>query len=149
MHHPPLTFGPVAPELVLVGVGCTLLLASAIVKQLDHRTLALGSLAGIAGSAAASVWLWHWHGPTYVLGGMVAADKFAVIARLILLAVAAIAVLYGYHYFRQTGETRGEFYPLLLFALSGMTLIAAAADLIVVFIALEVLSLSLYVLTGF
>src|SRR5205085_11275499 len=48
---------PVAPELVLVGVGCALLLAVAIVKQLDHRTLAFGSLAGIAGSAAATVWL--------------------------------------------------------------------------------------------
>src|SRR5256884_5736 len=147
--HPALQFGPVAPELMLVGTASVLLLAVAIVKDLDERVLLLGSLAGIAGAAAASLLLWSWHGPTYVLGGMVAADKFAVIARLILLAVGAIAVLYGYHYFRQTGETRGEFYPLLLFALSGMTLIVAAADLIVVFLALEILSLSLYVLTGF
>ena len=149
MHHPPLQFGPVAPELILVGVACLLLIAVAIKKEFDERTIVALTLIGLAAAAAASAILWNWHGPTYVLGNMVAADKFAVIARLILIAVGAIAVLYGYHYFNRSGETRGEFYPLLLFALSGMTLISAAADLIVVFIALEVLSLSLYVLTGF
>jgi NADH-quinone oxidoreductase subunit N len=149
MRHPPLDFAPVAPELVLVGVACVLLLAVAFVRTLDQRVLVLGSLAGIAGAAAASVALWNWHGPLTVLGNMVAADKFSVIARLILLAVGAIAVLYAHHYFARTGEGRGEFYALLLFALSGMTLITAAADLIMVFLALEILSLSLYVLTGF
>jgi NADH-quinone oxidoreductase subunit N len=149
MKHPPLQFLPVAPELVLVGMACVQLLAVAVVKRLDERSLVLSSLAGLVGAAAASVWLWHWDGPLTVLGGMVAADKFAVIARLTILAVAAIAAVYGYHYFRQTGESRGEFYPLLLFAVSGMTLITAASDLIVVFLALEILSLSLYVLTGF
>ena len=149
MNHPALQFGPVAPELMLVGAASVLLLAVAVVKGLDERALLLGSLAAVVGAAVASLLLWHWKGPTYVLGGMVAADKFAVIARLILLGVGAIALVFGYHYFQGTGESRGEFYPLLLFALSGMTLITAAADLIVVFLALEILSLSLYVLTGF
>jgi NADH-quinone oxidoreductase subunit N len=149
MHHPPLSFGPVAPELVLVGMGCALLVAVATIKRLDERLLVAGSVLALVGAAVASIWLWSWTGPLTVLGGMVATDKFAVIARLILLAVGAIAVFYGYHYFQTTGEQRGEFYPLLLFALSGMTLITAASDLIVVFLALEILSLSLYVLTGF
>src|SRR6266550_4508250 len=104
MHHPPLSFGPVAPELVLVGVGCVLLVVVATVKSLDQRTLVLGSLAGIAGAATATVWQWSWDGPLTVLGGMVATDKFAVVARLILLAVAALAVLYGWHYFEGAGE---------------------------------------------
>ena len=148
MAHPPLDFGPVAPELVLVGVACLLLLAVAVLR-VDERVLVLGSYAGIAGAAAASLALWGRHGPITVLGNMVAADKFSVIARLILLAVAAVAVIYAHHYFARTGEGQGEFYPLMLFALSGMTLITAAADLIMVFLALEILSLSLYVLTGF
>ena len=60
-----------------------------------------------------------------------------------------MGLLYGTHYFARSGDAfRGEFYPLVLFATAGMTLIAAAADLIVVFLALEILSLSLYVLTG-
>jgi NADH-quinone oxidoreductase subunit N len=71
-----------------------------------------------------------------------------VVARLFLLGIAALGLLYGYHYFQRSGEARAEFYPLVLFATSGMTLIGAAADLILVFLALEILSLSLYVLTG-
>jgi len=63
--------------------------------------------------------------------------------------VAALAVLLSYHYLDRADEARGEYYPLLLFATAGMVLIAAADDLIIVFLALEILSLSLYLLTGF
>ncbi len=147
--HPPLSFGPVAPELVLVGVGLALLLLDAVFPRVSHGALALATLAGLAGAAGAATSLWHWHGPLTVLGGMVAADRFAVFARLVVLMVAAVGVLLGYHYFERNGEARGEFYPLLLLCTSGMTLIVASSNLIMVFLALEILSLSLYVLTGF
>ncbi|MGH2695893.1 MAG: NADH-quinone oxidoreductase subunit NuoN, partial [Actinomycetota bacterium] len=84
-----------------------------------------------------------------VLGGMVAVDRFALFFRLVILGCAALGVLLGAHYLERTGEGRGEYYALLLFATAGMTLLASAADLIVVFLALEVLSLSLYVMAGF
>ena len=78
-----------------------------------------------------------------VLGGTIASDRFAVLARLLLLVVAALGLLLGHQYFARSGdEQRGEFAPLLLFATSGMTLIVASADLIVTFLALEILSLS-------
>jgi NADH-quinone oxidoreductase subunit N len=80
---------------------------------------------------------------------MVAVDKYAVFFRLVILAIAVIGVTFSAHYLGRTGERRGEFYSLLLFATSGMMLLSSAADLIVVFLALEVLSLSLYVMTGF
>ncbi|MDP9342918.1 MAG: NADH-quinone oxidoreductase subunit NuoN [Actinomycetota bacterium] len=149
MPHPPLSFGPVAPELVLVGMGLTLLLVDALFPRIRHGALVLATLAGLAGAAAVAAWLWNWHGPLTVLGDMVAADRFAVFARMVVLAVAAVGVLLGHHYFERTGEARGEFYPLLLLCTSGMTLIVAASNLIMVFLALEILSLSLYVLTGF
>ncbi|MFB3737531.1 MAG: NADH-quinone oxidoreductase subunit NuoN [Candidatus Velamenicoccus archaeovorus] len=146
---PVLRFGPLAPELVLVATGIIVLLAGAFSRRVEHTALLTISLAGLAGAAAVAILLWDWAGPLTVLGGTVAADRFAVVARLILLAVAAVALLLGSHYFRRVREEpRSEFYPLVLFATSGMTLITAAADLIVVFLALEILSLSLYVLTG-
>jgi NADH-quinone oxidoreductase subunit N len=154
MHHPPLDFGPLLPELILVGVGLTLLLVEAVVPRLSHGWLAVGAVAGIVAAGVAAAWLWNWHPRPFqrdsaVLGGMVAADRFAVVARMVLLAVAAVGIAYGYHYFRRTGEDRGEFYALVLLCTSGMTLIASANNLIVVFLALEILSLSLYVMTGF
>jgi NADH-quinone oxidoreductase subunit N len=150
MHHPPLSFGPVAPELILIGFGLALLLLDAIVRRVSHAVLAAGALVGIA---AAGVWdatLWNHHGSLTVLGGMVATDRFAVFSRIVLLSVAAIGVLFGYHYFERAGEeAKGEYYAILLLCTSGMTLIAASANLLMVFLALEILSLSLYVLTGF
>jgi NADH-quinone oxidoreductase subunit N len=93
--------------------------------------------------------LWFWDGTPVVLGNMVAADRFAVFLRLVLLGVAAIAVLLSYHYLERADEARGEYYPLLLFCTAGMTLIVSAADLVLIFLALEILSLSLYLMTGF
>jgi NADH-quinone oxidoreductase subunit N len=148
VSHPPLSFGPLVPELILVGAGVVLLLAEAIVKRLGHAVLAVCSVVALVAAGIDDVTLWSWKGSSAVLGGMVAADRFAVFARIVLLAVAVIGVSFGHHYFERTGEARGEFYPLLLFCTSGMTLIAASANLIVVFLALEILSLSLYVLTG-
>jgi NADH-quinone oxidoreductase subunit N len=140
---------PIVPELILIGIGIVVLLGGAIVKRAEPGALLAISLAGVLGAAAASIQLWSWHGGLTVLAGAVAADRFGVVARLVILAATGIGLLYGYHYFERSGEGKPEFYPLVLFAASGMTLIAAASDLIVVFLALEILSLSLYVLTGF
>ena len=84
-----------------------------------------------------------------VLGDTVAVDRFSVVARFLLLGAAlGAASTTRITHRRDAASFRGEFYPLLLFATAGMTLITAANDLIVVFLALEILSLSLYVLTG-
>src|SRR6266550_6401188 len=144
-----MTFHPLGPELVLVGTAIVILLLDAMLPVANQRAYALLSLAGLAGAGAYSIWLWTWDGPGTVLGNMVASDRFSVFIRLVLLGVAAIAVLLSYHYLDRAGEAKGEYYPLLLFATAGMTLIASATDLIVVFLALEVLSLSLYLMTGF
>jgi NADH-quinone oxidoreductase subunit N len=150
---PPVDLGPIAPELVLVATAIVLMLVDALTPQPSQRVPAALAMLGIAGAAVASVWLWTVTGPATqphtVLGDMVSADRYTVFFRLVLLGVGALAVLLSQHYLERAGEERGEFYPLLLFSLTGMTLITAAADLITVFLALEMLSLSLYLLTGF
>jgi NADH-quinone oxidoreductase subunit N len=158
---PPIVLGPILPEIIVAGTAIVILLMDAMWPSRDQRLAAGLSLLGLAGAAAASIRIWltiddlvaggrpEAAASAPVLGGMVAGDKYSVFFRLVVLASAAVAVLLGYHYLRRTGEARGEFYALLLFATSGMTLLTAAADLIVVFLALEVLSLSLYVMAGF
>jgi NADH-quinone oxidoreductase subunit N len=149
IETPSVDLVPIAPELVLVGTGIILLLGAVVVRRVEHLNLLLVALAGVVGAAATSILLWNREGGPTALAGAVAVDRFGVVVRLILLGTAAIGLFYGHHYFERSGEQRAEFYPLVLFATSGMTLIAIASDLIVVFLALEILSLSLYVLTGF
>jgi NADH-quinone oxidoreductase subunit N len=146
---PELAFEPLLPELVLVVFAIVGLLYEAFAKRSEALVHLSIGLVGVALAAATDMWLWNWDGAATVLGGTVAPDRFAVLARLLLLVVAALGLLLGHQYFARSGdEQKGEFAPLLLFATSGMTLIVAAADLIVTFLALEILSLSLYVLTG-
>jgi NADH-quinone oxidoreductase subunit N len=158
---PPLVLGPILPEIVLSGAAIVILLLDAIRPSRDQRLSATLAMLGLGGAALASLRIWlrvddlvaggrpEVAAGAPVLGGMVAGDRYSVFFRLVILGSAAVAVLLGHHYLRRTGEDRGEFYALLLFATSGMTLLTAAADLIVVFLALEVLSLSLYVMAGF
>jgi NADH-quinone oxidoreductase subunit N len=140
---------PVLPELVLFSAAIVGLLYEAVTRTSDRRLHLTVTLIGLAGATVASVMLWDREGPATALQGMVTADRFSVVARVLLLAIAAVGALFGAHYAARSPATyRGEFFPLLLFATAGMTLITAAADLIVTFLALEILSLALYVLTG-
>ena len=147
---PAIQLWPLAPELVLIGMGLLVLMVEAFARRRDQRVMAALAVVGSAGSAGATLYLWNaYEGPQSVLVGMVTADRFSLFLRLVLLGVAVIAVALSYHYLDRADEARGEFYALLLFATSGMTLMVAALDLIVVFLGLEILSLSLYLMTGF
>ncbi len=83
------------------------------------------------------------------MGGMVKADGFAYMLYYIFLLVAALTVLLSMSYIEKNNIERGEFYSLILFATIGMMGMAMANDMIVVFVALEVLSIPLYVLAGY
>jgi NADH-quinone oxidoreductase subunit N len=80
---------------------------------------------------------------------MLVVDGFAVYLNVLFLACGLAAIALAYDYLRRLGIEQGEYYVLLLFSISGMMLMAYAADLIVVFLALELLSIPLYVLAGF
>lgn len=148
IQTPSIVLGPIVPELILVGAALAILLLDAVRPSADQRPIALIALAAVAAAAAVALGQWG-EAPRTVLGGMVAADRYAVFFQLLLLGVAAVGIVLSSHYLERTGEGRGEFFALLLFATAGMTLLAASADLILVFLSLEVLSLSLYVLSGF
>ena len=137
----------ILPVLVLLGGGLAVLLGVAFTRRAEQAPFALFTLAVLAGAAASALWLWQ-RDPVTALAGMVSVDRLAVVGTLVLCGIGAFATYLGFHYFERDEYRRNEFYALLLFALSGMALLVAAADLIIVFLAVEVLSLSLYVLTA-
>jgi NADH-quinone oxidoreductase subunit N len=80
---------------------------------------------------------------------MVTLDRFASFLQVLFLGSGLFGVALAYGYLKRMGIERGEYYALLLFSLTGMLLMAQAADLIVIFLALELLSIPLYVLAAF
>jgi NADH-quinone oxidoreductase subunit N len=145
---PPLVFQPLVPELVLFGAGIVGLLYEAFARRSSRVVHLVLALTGLIGAGVIAIRLWSWTGETTVLGGAIAADRFTVVATVVLVVAAVFGCLFYTHDAGGPGPWRGEFYPLVLFATTGMVMIVAANDLIVVFLALEILSLSLYVLTG-
>ena len=80
---------------------------------------------------------------------MLLVDGFALFLDVVILLAAGLTVLLALNYLPRSGLQRGEFYYLLLFTVSGMMLMAQAGDLLMVFLALELLSIPLYILSGF
>jgi len=80
---------------------------------------------------------------------MVVLDGFATFVNALLLVSGLLGIALAYGYVKRMGLERGEYYILLLFSVTGMMLMAQAADLIIVFLALELLSIPLYVLAAF
>ena len=147
MPTPEIAWRAIAPELALVGGGLLALLIDAFRPQVRRAVLAYLTLATVG---LASWFTFDLHDRReVVMQGTVAVDGVALFSKMILLATCAMAVLISYHYLSRRRIHRGEYYPLLLFATAGMTLLAGANDLLLVFLALEVLSLALYVLAGF
>jgi NADH-quinone oxidoreductase subunit N len=142
----------IAPELALAGAGVVLLMVVAFWPGARRGLLAGLTLAGLA--VAAGLTAWNWDLARVAFDGAVSLDGITRYARLVLLAVGALATLMAAQADpvdreEDAGEEAPpEVFPLLLFALTGMVLLAAASDLLVVFIALEILSLSLYVMAG-
>ncbi|MCL4395498.1 MAG: NADH-quinone oxidoreductase subunit N, partial [Chloroflexi bacterium] len=139
----------IAPALVVAITALVVLVGELATPPDGKRWLGLLSLAGLAIAAVAAVGLWGQSPPAYAMGGMVVADNFGVFLTLTILLGAAISILLAMPFLRAHGIDQGEYYVLLLASVAGMIVMATAADLIVVFLGLELLSLPLYILAAF
>jgi len=143
---PPVDWRAIAPEVTLAAAGVVLLLVVAWAPKARRGFLATLTLIGLAVAAAFTAW--NWSRTSVAFDGAISLDGITRYARLILLAVGALATLMAAQEGARDKETPPEVFPLLLFALTGMIVLAAATDLLVVFIALEILSLALYIMAG-
>lgn len=138
----------ILPLAVLVAWAALLLLADAFIPHERKGWTALLACLGL-GLALGLQMAQFRNSPEPAFGGMVIVDGFSTFLGVLLLGSGLIAIALAYGYMQRLGIERGEYYPLLLFSISGMMLMAQAADLIVIFLALELLSIPLYVLAAF
>ena len=137
----------ILPIIIVIGWACILLIADLFVPQ-DRKgiTAALAALGLVIalGATVARIGI-----ETTLFNGMLIQDGFSTFFQVLFLFLGLFAISQAYDYLRRRGIERGEYYVLLLFSISGMMLMASAGDLMMIFLALELLSIPLYVLAGF
>jgi len=139
------------PEVVLAATGLLVLVVD--VFQRGQRSgpsrawVRWTAVAGVLVALVANGYLLEFEAP--VRTGMIAVDTFRVAVNFVILGATVLGLLLAFDYLRREGLDIGEFYFLMLMAAVGMMLLAGSRDLIVVFVSLELMSLSVYVLTGF
>ena len=141
----------IAPELILTICACVVLVMEVILPYRKSKTTAYFALIGIALAALSLGIQWYDHGTGSIDGfyGMVRIDGFAFLFRSIFLVSAAFAIAIATRYLDIEGEQHGEYYALVLFATVGMMFLASGYDLIILYIGLELMALTFYVLVAF
>ena len=137
----------IMPSLVLVCFGMGLLLINVFLPRGTTRHAVWISLVGIAVTAAVVVQ--GWGNPQYGFSDAVALDNFATFFNMTFLIGAALTILMSDDYLRREGYPVSEYYPLILFTTAGAMWMASGTDMMTIFLGLEVMSVSLYVLAGF
>jgi NADH-quinone oxidoreductase subunit N len=143
---PPVTLGPLAPTLVLLAAAVLVLLLDLLPPREDKTHLAFVALLGVVGALLTA--LTRWGRDLRGFRDMVVLDNYALFVDVVICYATALVILLSIDYLRREGAPSGEYYALVLFSASGMTLMASANDLVVLFLALELMSLCLYVLAG-
>jgi NADH-quinone oxidoreductase subunit N len=136
----------IVPMACVTAAGIAAMTAEAFRAPGERMPIAPLGAIGLVGAAAASLLLWDHNATSF---GVVVADKFGLFVTWVLIIVGSLSLAISGPAIDRERLPRAEYYTLMLFALAGMMLMATASDLLVIFLALEVLSLALYVLTGF
>src|SRR5580658_662171 len=138
----------ILPELALSAFGIVIMLLEPLLDEEKSQKLLgfialLGALAGIGAT-------WVMSGsPGLAFFDMVRVDSFSVFFHVLVIAIAAVIILISYEYMAVQRIRAGEYYALILFGTVGMALMSSAVELVLIFIALEISSISSYILAGF
>jgi NADH-quinone oxidoreductase subunit N len=138
-------FDALVPMLCVTLAALASMWAEAFRGEGDRLPIGGLGLVGLAGAAISAVLLWDRNAEGF---GVIAADNFGLFVTIILAVVGFLTILFSSQVLRRDGLPVGEYYTLVLFAIVGMIMMATATDLLVVFVALEILSLAVYVLTA-
>jgi NADH-quinone oxidoreductase subunit N len=139
-------FYALLPYIILSVWACVLLLVDLFIPRNRKSITAILASVGIAVTLGYTVTQIGITGTGF--NNMVALDGFSTFSNILLLVSGLFGIALAYGYTKRMNIERGEYYTLLLFSVTGMMLMAQATDLIIVFLALELLSIPLYVLSA-
>jgi NADH-quinone oxidoreductase subunit N len=139
------------PEIVLSIFAVLIMVLEPFVGAANKKLLGwmalLGVLAADAATAHLSLFPWPGMGPAFC--GLIVADEFSSYFIYLFLFVAALVILGSMDYLERDHAQHGEFYALVLMGTVGMCFMAASTDLIMIFLGLEISSISTYILAGY
>ncbi|HVW04608.1 MAG TPA: NADH-quinone oxidoreductase subunit N [Vicinamibacterales bacterium] len=136
---------PIVPVLIVALSACAVLLAEAFRRQGDWMPVGWLGLIGLAGGIVTSISLWDRNATGF---GVITLDNYALFFNVTICAIGALTILLSSGTAERDQLPTGEYYALMLFSLAGMMLMGSTRDLLVIFVALEIMSLGVYVLTG-
>ncbi|HEY9431650.1 MAG TPA: NADH-quinone oxidoreductase subunit N [Blastocatellia bacterium] len=141
-----LNYWAIAPEIITSLTGVLLMLVDALQKKGERKLNAAVALIGLV-LALLSVFMLDAGGSYF--RGMIVTDPIRIFFSVTILIVAIIATLLASQFVRDEGLPPGEFFTLLLFGTAGMLMLASAGDLVMVFLGLEIASITTYVMAGY
>jgi NADH-quinone oxidoreductase subunit N len=139
--------GMIEPLLIVCGVGIGLLILDLFLPHGRKHLSAYPALAGVVWALIRSAGQWGQSAVGY--SGMVSLDSLSTVFSILFLASTGVVILLSMPFLRRDDVEHAEYYALLLFATSGMMILASGLDLITLFLGIEVLSISLYILAGY
>jgi NADH-quinone oxidoreductase subunit N len=138
----------ILPEIVLSVFGMIVMMLEPLIdEEKNPKILGLIALVGALAGIGAT-WLMA-QSPGLAFWNMVRVDGFSVFFHVLVIAILAVVILTSYEYMAVQRIRAGEYYALLLFGTVGVALMSSAVELVLIFIALEISSISSYVLAGF
>ncbi len=138
----------ILPELVLAVFGMIVMVLDPLMdERRSQRTLGVLALAGSLTALLATLFQSQYPGLGF--WNMVRVDSFSVFFHFLVASVTAVVILTSYEYMEVQEIRAGEYYALVLFGALGMSLMSSAVELVLIFIALEISSISTYILAGF
>lgn len=138
-----------SPEIALFAFAMLVLLHDVIARRPNREVSLTVTLMGLGVAALLNLLTMQGlEAPALAFSGMLAVDGFGLFLNFVILLAAAGSLLIGHDFLRRVDVLVPEYNPLVLFSATGMMLLAGANDLILLFIALEIMSIALYVLAG-
>jgi len=146
--NPDLSYVRILPELVLTVWGIVVMVIDPLLPDRNNRkSLGIFAFVGTLLAMAASLYQANYPGSGWF--DMVRVDEFSIFFHVLICAISGVVILASFEYLEAQQIRSGEYYALILFGTVGMVLMSSAVELVLIFIALEISSISTYILAGF